>query len=466
MPSYELLAILGGTLFLGLLAYQRLWSRIYRRRARLEGLATFSGRVRSIAEGRISVETERGGGPEQVEVTTEEAELLAWPAPGAWRITRDLQAGDPISVAGIELPAGVALAGIEPPAAAGARLEAIRIVRGRWPELPWFGLPVAFGAALLGLLLSQLIREPVPVARVIPTPSASATAGYAHAGSEVRAILEATRRIETVHDWAMLDDRDLASGSPAETGRDEPGTRAETLFDYLESRPRLASTKRRYLYLQPIGALEGRRREILEHTGDFLARYFCLPVKVAEEIPRSRIAWHARRVHPDWGIPQLLSTWILHSLLRARRPDDAAGYLAMTSVDLWPGPGWHSINGQASPVARVGVLSTYRNGDLSGSASFRLHLLRTLKVAAHETGHMFSIRHCPRRGCIMSSRNDRAEADRRLLALCPDCLAKLLAATACDPTARDRALLAFFVRHGIDGEAALYRRLLTASDAR
>lgn len=484
MPSYELLALLGGIVFAGLLVYQRLWTRLYRRRSRFEGLSTLEGRVRGpVGTSTLLVEPAsrarvgraeaqpQGAEPDgtaAVEVSIAAAELVAWPGPGAWRRSRDLRKGDPVTILGVE--------------AAGEPLEAICVVRGAWPELPWSGLPVALVAALLGLLLSQLIREPVLVASVVPAPSASVH--YAHGGADLRAILELTSRTESVHDWAAAGERDTAPGSSetalepeaesdragsdsAENGRAargrREGTRAESLFAYLESRPRLATRERRYLYLQPIGELAGREREVLALTADFLARHVCLPVKLATELPLSRVAWHARRVHPSWGIPQLLSTWLVHSLLRSRRPDDAAAYLGVTSVDLWPGAGWHSVNGHASPVARVGVLSTYRNGPLDGRESFRLHLLRTLKVAAHETAHIFSIPHCPRRGCNLSDKNDRAEADRRVLALCPDCLAKLLAATSCDPVARYRSLLAFFERHGLAAEAGLHRRLLAAT---
>jgi archaemetzincin len=472
MPSYELLALLGGIVFAGLFAYQRLWTRIFRRRSRFEGLSHLRGRVLAAGAGAIQVEPD---GPSAsclqtsgsaVEVRIDEAELITWPGPGAWRRARDLRAGDPVTVVGVEAP------GQQSPVCAvrtGAqpRFEAIRVIRGDWPELPWFGLPVALGASLVGLFLSQLIREPVLVASVIPSPSASVR--YAHDAPSVRAILDLTRRTEEVHDWATagvgIDAParvEPEASTTAEPGGELAPARAESLFDYLESRPRVATAERRYLYLQPIGELEGRQREVLAHTADFLARYTCLPVKVAAEIPLSKIAWHARRVHPGWGIPQLLSTWLVHGLLRSRRPDDAAAYLGLTGVDLWPGPGWHSVNGHASPVARVGVLSTYRNGGLAGAADFRLHLLRTLKVAAHETAHIFSIRHCPRRGCNMSNRNDRAEADRRVLALCPDCLAKLLAATGCDPIARFRSLIAYFERHRLAEEAALHQRSLGA----
>ena len=37
--------------------------------------------------------------------------------------------------------------------------------------------------------------------------------------------------------------------------------------------------------------------------------------------------------------------------------------LAITAFDLWPGPGWNFVFGQASLTERVGVWSMARNGD-------------------------------------------------------------------------------------------------------
>ena len=60
--------------------------------------------------------------------------------------------------------------------------------------------------------------------------------------------------------------------------------------------------------------------------------------------------------------------------------------------------------------------------DNTGEQGF---LKRTLKVAAHETGHMFSMRHCTKFECVMSGTNHLAETDRRPIDACPECTAKI-----------------------------------------
>src|SRR3712207_7363776 len=45
-------------------------------------------------------------------------------------------------------------------------------------------------------------------------------------------------------------------------------------------------------------------------------------------------------------------------------------------------------------------------------SDFKLTLLRTLKIAAHETGHMFSVRHCTKYECVMNGSNHLGETDR------------------------------------------------------
>ena len=89
---------------------------------------------------------------------------------------------------------------------------------------------------------------------------------------------------------------------------------------------------------------------------------------------------------------QILTTYVLDNVLLPDLPDDAAAMIAFTASDLWPGEGWNFVYGQASTSDRVGVWSINRNGDPdAGEAEFRLCLLRAMKTATHETGHMFSL---------------------------------------------------------------------------
>ena len=144
-------------------------------------------------------------------------------------------------------------------------------------------------------------------------------------------------------------------------------------------------------------------------------------------------------------------------------PADAAAYIAFTASDLWPGAGWNFVFGQASLRERVGVWSIHRNGDPAESeASFRLCLLRTMKTAVHETGHIFSMRHCTAYECCMCGSNHRAESDRRPVLLCPECMAKVCWATRTDPIARYEKLAEFCRTHGLADAAEGYGKCLAA----
>lgn len=253
--------------------------------------------------------------------------------------------------------------------------------------------------------------------------------------------------------------RPLAPPRPGDwlTEHDEPG---QTFAQYRASAPETARGKRRVIYIQPIGELTADQRRVVDATADFMGRYFGLEVTTLPGVPVGD-GWptSARRARPTWGDAQLLTTHILERVLEPALPDDAAALLGLTAWDLWPGPGWNFVFGQASLRERVGVWSIYRNGDPAGDElERRLCLLRTIKTATHETGHMLSMHHCTAYECNMCGSNHREEADRRPLALCPECLAKLVLATDVDPVTRFESLAEFSRAHGLTDEAAFYER--------
>ncbi len=237
----------------------------------------------------------------------------------------------------------------------------------------------------------------------------------------------------------------------------------ETFREYLRSRPVTPDRRRRVIYVQPLGDFTETQRKIVTQTAEFIEAYFDLPVKIREDLPLKLIPANARRKHPSWGMDQILSTYVLEEVLYPRLPKDATAYIAFTPSDLWPGEGWNFVFGQASLSHRVGVWSIYRNGDPDESdEAFRLCLVRTIKTATHETGHMFSMKHCIQYECNMCGSNHRAERDRLPLWLCPHCLAKLCWATKADPKERFEKLIHFCKRNGLDGERQFYEKSLAA----
>jgi len=252
-------------------------------------------------------------------------------------------------------------------------------------------------------------------------------------------------------------------------GRPAPGDwldqhyeRGQSYQEYVRSKPVRPDSKRRTIYVQPLGSFTGTQRKVIRLASEYMEAYFNLPVKVLDDLPLSLIPAKARRVHPTWKVPQILSTYILEEVLAPRLPKDAVAYIAFTASDLWPGEGWNFVFGQASLGDRVGVWSLYRYGDPDQSdAAFRLFLLRTIKVGTHETGHMFSMQHCTLYECNMCGSNHLREADRCPLWLCPVCLAKLCFAAGADPAKRYERLAAFCKANGLQREQEFFEKSLS-----
>jgi archaemetzincin len=236
----------------------------------------------------------------------------------------------------------------------------------------------------------------------------------------------------------------------------------QTFSEYLGCCPVTLEGARRTLYIQPLGELTPTQRRIVTLTSEFMAAYFNTSVKVCDDLPLSLVPPASSRPSRGFG-QQYHSLHILHEVLAPRLPPDAAVYIAFTAGDLYPEDSWNFVFGQASLYQRVGVwsLARYGNPD-AGPADFRLCLLRTIKTATHETGHMFSMWHCILFECNMNGSNNMAESDRTPLALCPECQAKLCWATGADPEAQFKKLAAFCQTHELKAEELVFRRSIEA----
>ena len=216
--------------------------------------------------------------------------------------------------------------------------------------------------------------------------------------------------------------------------------------------------RRNKIYLQPLGPLGPGQRRIVALTAEFLQRFFGLPTLVAPALPLELVPARARRIHPRHHDEQILTGYLLEEVLGERLPEDAAAYVSFTSADLWPGDGYDFVFGQASLRERVGVWSLHRFGDPDeNDAAFRRALVRTLKVAVHETGHMFSMKHCTAYECAMAGSNHLDETDESPLWLCPECLAKLSWATGVLPREHFLRLAAFCDEHDLGEQARFFR---------
>jgi archaemetzincin len=237
----------------------------------------------------------------------------------------------------------------------------------------------------------------------------------------------------------------------------EPG---QTFAEYLDARPVRKSDQLHTIYLCLVGDFTEAQRRILDLTEDYLALFFDAPVVVNRQVPLASIPARARRTHPSWGDPQVLSGYILHYVLEPQRPVDALAYLALTATDLWPGKGWNFVFGQANLRERTGVWSIYRNGD--PGQDFKLCLRRTLGTASHELCHILTMHHCTAFLCLMNGSNHQEERDARPLHLCPVCLRKLCWNLRLEPVPYLTKLNTFCQQNRLDPESRWYEQALAA----
>jgi archaemetzincin len=256
----------------------------------------------------------------------------------------------------------------------------------------------------------------------------------------------------------------LAAPRPGEW-LDRHGEAGQNYRQYKACDPVLARNARRTIYVQPLGEFAPDQRRVVRLAGEFLGHAFQLPVRILDELPLAVVPAEARRKHPQWGMPQILSSYVLDEVLLPRRPDDAVTYIGLTTSDLWAGENSNFVFGFASLGERVGVWSIYRFGDPgAGEEAFRESLLRTIKISVHETGHVFSLAHCVHFDCVMNGVNHLAELDGRPAAFCPQCLAKIVYATGADPQRHFEACAGFAEANGLKPEQAFWRRSLATLD--
>lgn len=234
----------------------------------------------------------------------------------------------------------------------------------------------------------------------------------------------------------------------------------QTFEQYIKTNPNRPTAQRTRIYLQAIGSFPKEQTEVIYEVQDFMQIIFGLEVKMLPAQGVDTFPASAQRINSSTDKRQLLSTHILHKVLKPNRPADAVAVLAITNEDLWPGEGWNFVFGQASLGERVGVWSTARMGDPVKDA--KIFLRRVLQVAVHETGHMFGIKHCTAYECCMNGSNHQAESDQAPLVFCVECDAKLWWACGLEVKARSNALHAFAKKHGLEPDVAQWGKIAKA----
>jgi archaemetzincin len=122
---------------------------------------------------------------------------------------------------------------------------------------------------------------------------------------------------------------------------------------------------------------------------------------------------------------QYLATLVLSRL----RPLKASSeyLLGITAADLYA-RGLNFVFGEADPTIRCALVSLARLGPAPGGGGRATFLIRALTEAAHETGHLLLLPHCPDPGCVMHFSNSLADTDRKGPAFCDSCRRRLTSA--------------------------------------
>jgi archaemetzincin len=224
----------------------------------------------------------------------------------------------------------------------------------------------------------------------------------------------------------------------------------QTFEDYVRSGPNRKCAHRSTFYIQPLLTPPGRR-SFVESAHDRFEKaiglmreyaeiYFNVPAKVLEPIPMFEDTLDADRGQCD-------GSKIIDRLAR-RIPADALVYIGITEDDLYA-KGLNFVFGVGSLGSRTGVYSLRRYDTKDESLFFR----RSLKLMAHEVGHIFSIEHCVTWRCVMQGANTLAEDDSHPMYLCPIDLRKLEWNTGFDRAERSRKLFEFYRRLGLKDDA-------------
>ena len=223
---------------------------------------------------------------------------------------------------------------------------------------------------------------------------------------------------------------------------------------FIDSSPNAPSETRDTIYIVPLHPLDSQDVPSFQALQAFAEAYFAMSVGLHSPVSLDEHAITEREA--PGGEQRQLWTRDLLELVRDHLPDDAFCMIGMTMIDLYPDPNWNFVFGQASYRDRVGVYSFARYGDDHP----KLLLERSMKVMAHEIGHMFGMRHCTFVQCGMNGSNHLQESDRRPIHLCPVDLRKLYWSIGFDPVRRYRRLRHTYECLDFQGQARWVRKRL------
>jgi archaemetzincin len=222
----------------------------------------------------------------------------------------------------------------------------------------------------------------------------------------------------------------------------------QTFKEYTKGDSVRPTAAQKVIYLLPVGTFAALEDTLNKHTADYLSLYFGLKVTILPTVSDSVIPKNCRRINGYTDAEQLITSYILDSLVLPRKPQDGIVAMAITSKDLYPSEAWNFVFGQSYIFKRAAVSSfdRYKKGKLAPE-NYAKVLERLIKTASHEIGHAFSIRHCTHAVCVMNGTNNMEESDSRPNALCSVCLRKLYWNIGFDVVERNKKIKNYFIQH-------------------
>jgi len=228
--------------------------------------------------------------------------------------------------------------------------------------------------------------------------------------------------------------------------------RGQTFAEYKKQCRNRKNAKRNKIYLVPLGDIAKEQPELIELSAEYLAIFFDTEVVQLAALPLPDDAYNKDRRQYDAG--KLLDDVMLP---RVRKRKDALAMIGLANRDLYHGH-LNFVFGVASLSNRVGVYSVHRFGEAAGNDDGKLELLRTVKLASHEMGHIFGMLHCTFYECVLNGSNSLAETDGRPAFLCPVCVKKLEWCLGFDRLERYKKMEKFFTKCELEKQAAFCRR--------
>jgi len=164
---------------------------------------------------------------------------------------------------------------------------------------------------------------------------------------------------------------------------------------------------------------------ILEHLQDNLPRAYPVEVRIDQNPLKIPSFVYSK------GGSQIMSEAFLNYLRAIDRWNRDERVLALVEGDA-RSLGTNFVFGQAEVGGRFGAVyiarlnpAFYGNSENDG-----LFLLRILKEASHELGHMLGLVHCRNARCVMSFSNSVWEVDRKGWLPCEECRGRLISSRA------------------------------------